>query len=391
MLSQRRIGFVAFVLIVAGLIYLGARPDPIAIEVGRVTRGELRVTVDEEGKTLVRERYTVAAPVTGKLERLRLDAGDVVAVGEVLAEMVPQALDPRLLAEARARREAAVAQTSEAAARVEQAEAALAQAQRTAERARRLARDNTISSEELEMATLAATTRTKEVEAARFAARTAAYNLEAADAVLLATGDDVGSNARVALHAPVRGSVLRLFEKSARVLPVGTPVLEIGDPADLEIVIDVLSTEAVKILPGATVFVEDWGGDDPLRAQVRHVEPSGFTKVSALGVEEQRVNVIADFVAAPAALGDAYRLEARIVTWEGDDVLQVPSGALFRARGEWRVFVVESGKAVERVVRIGHRNPLAAEVREGVAEGDAVIVHPSDLVVDGVAVAAAER
>jgi HlyD family secretion protein len=391
MLSQRRLGSLALLLIGAGLLYLWLRVDPVQVDVATVARGPLQVTVDEEGETRVRERFVVAAPVSGRLERLRLDAGDAVQAGQVVAEMVPQSLDPRFLAEARARRDAAVAQTREAEARVAQAAAALAQAQRTAGRARRLAENKTISSEELEVATLEETTRARDLDAARAAARTAEYNLEATEAALLASGEDVGPDDRVALRSPVGGAVLRLFEESARVLPVGTPVLEVGNPNELEIVIDVLSTEAVKVRPGARVLIEDWGGDGTLEARVRRVEPSGFTKVSALGVEEQRVNVIADFVAANAGLGDAYRLEARIVVWDGEEVLQVPSGAIFRARGAWRVFVVADGKAAERIVRLGHRTPLAAEVVDGIAAGETVIVHPSDLVADGVPVTATQR
>lgn len=382
--SQRRIVMFALFLLAAGGLYLWLRPAPVPVETATVQRGALEVTVDEEGETRVRERYTVAAPVTGRLVRVTLDAGDPVEAGQVVAEIVPQALDPRFLAEARARQQAALAQTREADARVAQAEAALAQARRTADRARRLARNKTISAEELEVTTLEETTRTREFEAAQFAARTAAHNLEAAEAALLASGDDSSDNPRVSVAAPVRGTVLRIFEESARVVPVGSPILEVGDPQDLEIVIDVLSTDAVRITPGASVRLEDWGGEQPLQARVRRIEPSGFTKVSALGVEEQRVNVIADFVDAPANLGDGYRLEARIVTWSGKDVLTVPAGALFRTGDTWRVFIADGKRARLRDVRIGHRNALAAEVLDGLVEGDRVIVHPSDLVADGV-------
>lgn len=384
--SQRRIALLALVLLLGGGAFLWLRPAAVPVELATVQRGGLEITVDEEGETRVRERYTVAAPVTGRLVRVTLDAGDSVEAGQTVAEIVPQALDPRFLAEAQARQQAAIAQTREAGARVAQAEAALAQARRTAERARRLARDKTISAEELEVATLEETTRKKDLEAARYAANTAAHNLEATDAALLGSGEDTAGSARVEVRAPVRGTVLRVFEESARVVLVGSPVLQIGDPADLEIVVDVLSTDAVRITPGAAVRLEDWGGDQPLQARVRRVEPSGFTKVSALGVEEQRVNVIADFVTPPGRLGDGFRLEARIVTWRGDDVLMVPAAALFRTGETWRVFVVDGTQAREREVRIGHRNALAAEVRDGLTEGDQVIVHPSDLVHDGVQV-----
>lgn len=384
--SQRRMAMVALLLLVAAGVYVWLRPADVPVELVAVRRGPLEITVDEEGETRVRERFTVAAPVTGRLARISLDAGDPVEAGQVVVEMVPQALDPRFLAEARARQQAALAQTREADARVAQAAAALAQARRNADRARRLARNKTISAEELESAILEETTRSKESEVAHYAARTAAHNLEATEAALLSSGEDTAGNASIAVRAPVRGTVLRLFEESARVVMVGSPILEIGDPSDLEIVVDVLSTDAVRISPGAAVRLEDWGGELPLEARVRRVEPSGFTKVSALGVEEQRVNVIADFVTPPAGLGDGYRLEARIVTWRSDAVLKVPTGALFRRRDVWRVFRVENQRASEREVRIGHRNALEAEVLDGLAEGDYVVVHPSDLVADGVRV-----
>jgi HlyD family secretion protein len=385
-----RIALAAIALVLAFLFF---RPSVHEVDVGSARRAPLTVTVDEEGETRVRDRFVVAAPVAGRIERIALKAGASVDAWTILARIYPLQLDPRARAEASAKLDAAEAAQRESEARVEQAEAALQQATRSAKRARQLARPGTISAEELELAELAETTRTKELEAARFAATVAAHNVAAAKAALLspglpgaAPGCGDGTAPCIEIKAPVSGRILRVLEESERVVPVGSPLVEIGDPARLEIVIDVLSADAVKIQPGARVIIEDWGGDHPLMARVRLVEPSGFTKLSALGVEEQRVNVIADFVDAPATLADGYRLEARIVVWESPDVLQVPTSALFRRGGAWSVFVVHRGRAERREVQIGHRSATDAEVLGGLTVGDVVILHPSDLIEDGVRV-----
>lgn len=389
MLSQRRIVLTFIILIVAGLAYLWLRPAAVHVETAVVARGPMQVTVDEEGETRVRDRFVIAAPLSGRVERITLDAGDRVEEGAVVARMFPLPLDPRTIAEGTAHLEAAHAAKREAAARVEQARAAVEQAVRAAGRARRLATNGTISAEELELAVLEETTRQKELEAAEFTARKADYEVRAAEAALLATAGrtDGETNVEVELRAPVTGAVLRVLEESERVVSVGTPLLELGDPANLEIVIDILSTDAVPVRPQAQVLIEDWGGQEVLQARVRLVEPSGFTKISALGVEEQRVNVIADFVDPPGALGDGYRVEARIVVWKSNDVLKIPSSALFRRRGTWSVFVVEGRKARHHDVEIGHRSPLEVEIVQGLEEGEMVILHPSDLLDDGVRVA----
>jgi HlyD family secretion protein len=389
MLSQRRIISTFILLIVVGLAYLWLRPAAVHVETAVAARGPMQVTVDEEGETRVRDRFVVAAPLSGRVERITLDAGDRVEEGAVVVRMFPLPLDPRTVAEGEAHLNAAQAAKREAAARVEQARAALDQAVRAAGRARRLATNGTISAEELELAVLQETTRQKELEAAEFTARRADYEVTAAEAALLAASGrtDGSADVEVELRSPVSGAVLRVLEESERVVGVGTPLLEIGDPTNLEIVIDILSTDAVPVRPQAPILIEDWGtNEEVLQARVRLVEPSGFTKLSALGVEEQRVNVIADFVDTPAALGDGYRVEARIVIWKNDDVLKVPSSALFRRRGTWSVFVVEGGKARHRDVEIGHRNPLEAEIVQGLTGGETVILHPSDLLDDGVRV-----
>ena len=395
---RRRLPLFGALLVALGLIWLVFRPAPVRVELGRVERGKLVVTVDEEGETRVRDRFVIAAPIAGRVARLTLEAGDGVQVGSVVARMHPLPLDPRTQAEASARLDAAEAAVRGAEARVETARAAQAQAARNAARARELGRSGTIGKQEWEVAELDATTRAKELEAADFAARAALYNLEAARAALMAPGGD-GSQALVAacesgepgcieLRSPVAGRVLRVPEKSERVVTPGAPLLELGDPQALEIVVDLLSTDAVKVRPGAAMLIEEWGGAEPLRARVRRVEPSGYTKLSALGVEEQRVNVIGDFDGAVDGLGDGYRIEARIVVAEVDDALLVPSSALFRRQDAWYVFAAAGGRAVMRPVTVGRATAQVSEVLDGLAAGDAVVLHPSDQVADGVRIEA---
>jgi len=313
----------------------------------------------------------------------------------VVARMNPLPLDPRARAEAQARVDASQAALNEANARVAQARVAAEQARRNAARARELVKAGTISQQEREVAETDEAARAKELEAAEFSARVAVYNLEAARAALLAADTD-GSQAIVAaceagapgcleLRSPIDGRVLRVPEDSERVVSAGTTLLELGDPTRLEIVVDVLSTDAVKVGPGAPVLVQEWGGET-LRAKVRVVEPSGFTKLSALGVEEQRVNVIADFDGAIAGLADGYRIEARIVVWHADDVLKAPASSLFRRQDQWNVFVVEGNRTRRRTVEIGERNANEVQVLNGLDEGTAVVLHPSDQIDDGVRV-----
>jgi len=374
------------------------RPSPVPVDVARVERGTLQVTVDEEGKTRVRERFVIAAPVAGRLDRITLDEGDPVKPGTVLAHLHPAPLDPRSRAEANARLEAAEAARLEAAATAQKARAALGQAARNEERARRLAEAGTLSKQAREDAELERTTRARELEAALFAVRAADFQTQAARATLMEAGEEpegagalvnaCGENIRgcLELRSPVSGRVLRLFEESQRVVPAGAPLVEVGDPAAIEILVDLLSTDAVKVRPGQPVIVERWGGEEALRARVRRIEPAGFTKLSALGVEEQRVNVVADFVDPPGSLGDGYRLEARIVVWEGTDVLMIPSSAIFRRGDGWSVFVVESGRARRREVAVGHLAARVAEVRSGLTPGEKVILHPGDRIEERVRV-----
>jgi HlyD family secretion protein len=392
----RRGAALAAAVVGLAVLVLLLRPAPVRVAVAPVQRGPLQVTVDEEGFTRVRDRFVVTAPTAGRMARIGLDVGDPVELGAVVARLSPMPLDRRTRAEAAAQLAAAEAQQRAADAQVEQARAALEQAARTAHRARQLRKAGSIATEERELAELAEIAKQKELEAAGFAARAAAFRVEAARSALLAPGTDSNQHLLAAceteeggcieLRSPVRGQVLRIPEKSERVVAAGTAVLELGDADSLEVVVDVLSADAVKVRPGAPIRLDDWGGGKALAARVRLVEPSGFVKLSALGVEEQRVNVIADFVDGPAALADQYRVEAHIVVWEADNVLKVPATALFHRGGEWSVFVVEGGRARHRAIEIGERGTLEVQVERGLEPSEVVILHPSDQVDDGVRV-----
>jgi HlyD family secretion protein len=380
--------------LVSAIVY-AFLPAAVSVDTAVVGRGPLRVTADEDGKTRVRERYVVAAPLAGKLLRINLKAGDPVRKSEPLAIIEPT--DPGLLDEReRARAEAAVkaaeATREQAASRLERARREEENARKELARGESLAAIRGISLQELDTYRHRVLVATEEIRAARFAVRVAEFELEQAQAVLLRSRQLSPGEAaawRFVLPSPVDGRVLRVNQESLTPVTPGLKLIEVGDPHDLEVEVDLLSADAVKVKKGARVFLEHWGGGEPLLGQVRVVEPSGFTKVSALGVEEQRVNVIVDIDDPPErrpSLGDGYRVEARVVVWEKDDVLKVPAGALFRHGGGWAVFVVAGGKAELRPVEVGQNNGLEAEVLGGLQEGEGVVVHPGDKVKDGVAV-----
>ncbi len=379
----------------AGLSY-AFLPRPVLIEMAVAVRGPLKVTVDEDGRTRIKERYVVSAPMGGQLRRVELHAGDAVLAGRtvvaVLEPSEPELLDPRMRAQLEARVRAAEAQVQLAGARGERARAANELAQADLKRADDLAAKRAMSRQELDHARETASAAAEDLRATAYAQQIAAYELEQARAALLRTGP--GARAGIAawdfpLLAPVDGRVLRVLQEDAAVVSAGARLVEVGDPADLEVEIDVLSTDAVRIARGSRVAFEQWGGSGELEGRVRVVEPAGFLKISALGVEEQRVNILVDFT-SPAeqrrTLGDAYRVEARIVVWEAADVLKVPVGALFRDRGEWAVYVLRDNRARLTRVTVGHGDGRESEVMGGLAAGSRVVVHPSDRVSDGVAV-----
>lgn len=387
--------------LLCGLVY-AFWPKPRLVDIAEVTRGPMEVTVDEEGKTRIRERYVISAPLAGQLRRITLKSGDPVKAGKTLIAVIepsdPALLDARSLAESQARVKAAEASVAQAGPNLERARVALEFAQSEYRRARQLAERQSVSPQELQNFETQLRIRTEELKAAQFAEQIARFELELAQAALLRvqpqktdadTRNPNGSLARIDIRSPIDGRVLHVFQESAMVVAPGTKLIEVGDPADLEVEVDVLSSDAVQIEPGAPVRLEHWGGDRPLLGAVRLVEPAAFTKVSALGVEEQRVNVLIDFTEGPQAraeLGDGYRVEARIVTWRKDDVVRVPASALFRSGEDWSVFQVVDGHARLAKIKIGHTNAQYAEVLEGLSPGDRVVVHPSDNVADGVAV-----
>lgn len=380
------LAFIAGVILIAVFVWAFV-PKSIKVESGHVQRGTLRVTVDEEGETRVHDRFEIATPVTGRLRRIELHPADSVETGQILAQIEPLPLDPREQAELLGRLEQVQASKREAEALVERTRVERNQSRRNFERALKLEASGVISREELELAETAHANLEKALEAARFRARAADYEVEVAKAGLLALAQERGNHPRlVNLRSPVSGHVLRLLQQSEHVINAGTPILQVGHPSRLEIVSDLLSTEAVKVKAGNPVLLENWGGEGALRAKVRTVESSGFTKISALGVEEQRVNIVMDFVDPPGRLGDGYRVDVRIIVWETSDALTIPASALFRSGEGWSVFVIEHGRARTRVVEVGHRNALQAEVTKGLREGTEVIVHPGNQVADGVRV-----
>ncbi|HZJ15961.1 MAG TPA: HlyD family efflux transporter periplasmic adaptor subunit [Chthoniobacteraceae bacterium] len=390
---RRLIPYVIAATLAAAIIY-GFLPKPVDVETAAVSVGSLTVSVLEEGKTRIRHRYVVSAPVTGFLQRVELRAGAAIEMGKtVLATVQPQPasfLDPRSQAEAEARLKAAEAGVMRAQAELERFQEGLAMAEKERTRAAELKKKGAVSEKEFDLAENQAAMLGRDVRAAEFALRVAEFTRTQAEATLLQTQSPAAAQAEpLTIVAPVNGFVLNVFEESARIVIPGTPVMEVGDPADLECEIELLSSDAVAVQPGADVSIEQWGGERPLRGKVALIEPGGYTKISALGVEEQRVKVRVNFaepIPPEHPLGDRYRVEARIITWHSDRVPQIPTGAIFRRGGDWMTFVVESGKARLRKVEIAHNNGVAAEVRAGVTEGQSVVLHPSDSVVDGASV-----
>ena len=377
--------------VVGTLLAVALWPATVLVEVAEVTRGPLVVTVDEGGMTRVRDRFVVSAPVFGRVLRIELEPGDMVRHGDVVARVraeAPPLLDARTRAEAEAAIESGKAAIGRARAEEQRARAALAQAQRERARVRELEKSGLTTQQEIDARASAVEATLESVNAATFAVQAALSELQRAEARLTpSTLETVGRV--VTVGSPADGVVLRRLRESESIVPAGEPLLDIGDPRRMEIVADLLSTDAVRVKPGARALIEQWGGDKPLDARVRRIEPAGFTKISALGVEEQRVNVLLDFVepaASLAALGDGYRVEVRVVIWEAPDVLKVPTGALFREGEKWAVYVVEGGRARRRLVELGHQTGTEAEVTSGVADGARVILHPGDMLADGVRV-----
>jgi HlyD family secretion protein len=369
---------------------IALRPSPLAVDLAAVERGPLRVTLEEEGETRVRERFVVSAPFAARILRIELEPGEPVRAGETLLATLrpgtPSLLDARSRAGLEARVRSAESALSRARAERERSRAELRFAESGLGRQKTLGNQGIVSRETVEAAELAVDTRRATLAAADSEIKAAQSELEAARAELLEAGTAGSSGGIYELRSPVDGVVLRRLRESETVVAAGDPLLEVGDPRDLEIVADLLSTDAAQLRPGHLVEIEQWGGGEVLRSRVRRIEPSGFTKVSALGVEEQRVWVVMELIDPPErrlSLGDGFRVEVRVVLQDLKDVPQVPTSALFRDEQGWKVFAVENGRAVRRAVEVGHQNGLAAEIHAGLKEGDQVILHPSADVKEG--------
>ncbi len=410
----RRLGLVAVALSVVGMLVYALLPKPVGVDLGTVERGPLQVTVDEDGRTRIKEQYIVSTPLSGRLMRIDLDVGDPVVAGQSAIARIqptdPALLDPRARAQSEARVKAAEARLKQAATGLEKAKAAMDFAESEVARIRKLRDRDAATSSQVDAKELEFRTTTQEFRAARFAEEIARFELELEQAALLRTqgdeddddsahgngghgdaddGTPSDANGEFLIRAPISGRVLKVFQESATVVTPGMQLVQLGDPSDLEIVVDVLSSDAVRIVPGAKARLDQWGGEEPLTATVRLVEPSGFTKISALGVEEQRVNIVLEFDDPPenrSSLGDSFRVEAHIVIWEDPQVLKVPNSALFRHEGKWAVFRINDVHARLQPVEIGHQNSLESEILSGLGEGDRIVMHPSDQIKDGVEV-----
>ncbi len=376
--------------IVVALVLVAMRPQVVEVDAGEVTRGPMMITINEEAETRIRRKFVVSAPVTGRVERIDLEPGDQVVAGRtvvarVRAEASPL-LDSRSRAETVAARSAAESSRGRARAEEQRARAALDLAQRELARERELDRSGLTTRQAVDVRESEVRTAEEAVRAATFAVAAATAELERLDARL--RPDRVDADGRLLnVTSPVSGVVLRRLRESASVVPAGEPLVEVGNPEDLEIVADLLSTDAVQVRAGAVVRLEQWGGAETLTGRVRRVEPSGFKKLSALGVEEQRVNVVMDFddpVVASTKLGDGFRAEVRIVIWDGDDVVQVPTSALFRHGEGWAVYVLLDDVVRLTAVQVDRRNSQTAQVTSGVNPGDRLVVHPPDTLTDGV-------
>lgn len=368
------------------------RPKALAVDAAPVARGALEATVEADGRTRVRDRYVVVAPVAGRLERVTLIEGAPVRAGDVVARITPMPLDSQSLLQAQARIDAANALALDAAAQVRVTEAALRQQERDLSRARRLAEAGGVAPRVVEESELAVTQADAAYRSARQRADAADADVRQARAVLLGRGG--GREATIVVRAPASGRVLRVPERSERIVAAGTTLMELGDPASLEIVVDVLSSDGATIHPGDRVRLTEWGGETgeqsiALAGHVREIEPSGFTKVSALGVEEQRVNVIVDVDAIPPGIGDGFRVDASIIVWSAPNVVVVPRSAMLQqGTAGWSVFVIQDGRTRSRTVRLGHVGGAGAEVLDGVGPGDVVVLFPSDQVKAGIRVKA---
>lgn len=397
--TKRTLIWAVIIGIVVLALALSFAPRPVMVDLVEVQPGSLVVTLDEEGETRVHDVYTLSAPVAGRVQRIDWHVGDPVTANETVLARIepgdPSFLDPRSEAQARAAIQAAEAARDLAAAAVKDAEAQHEFARAEYARMQELIVEGSVSRRDLDSAERDFKARHAGLDTARAALQVRSFELDLARAQLVSPLETQDSSADcdcIPITAPVSGRILQIADRSERVVREGDTLMHIGDAQDLEIVVDYLSMDAVKIEAGQPVIIDNWGGDEPLEGRVRLVEPFGFLKVSALGIEEQRVNVIIDFVNDEGwqKLGHGYQVESKVVLWDVDDVLTVPLTALFRVGEDWALFIEEDGRAKLRQVETGRRDGVIAEIRDGVEAGDRVVAHPSDRVSDGVRIASRE-
>lgn len=391
----KRLLMLVVVLAFAAALGNAFLPQAIPVEVGRVARNNLRITVEEDGKTRIKDRYVVSAPLSGRLRRITLKPGDKVEQGKTLLAVIdaqdPSLLDPRELAQTEARVRAAESTLQKAQANFDMVQAEVEHAEADHNRKIELFERKAGTKDDIDESLMRLRTRQQLLKSSNFAVEVAKYELDSANAALIHSrpSDKTNPEWQFEVFSPINGTVFRVIQESAAVVQPGTQLIEVGDQSNLEIVVDVLSQDGVKVTPGNRMILEQWGGERPLESRVRLIEPSAFLKISALGVEEQRVNVVADFVDPPEtwkSLGDGFRVEAKIVIWEQENILTVPTSALFRVGTDWSVYRFLNGEAVLTKVKIGKGNALLTQISEGLTEGERVIIYPSDKVQDKVKV-----
>lgn len=387
---RRRIFVITVIaLAAAGTIY-GFIPKAVEVELAAAKKDTLQVTIEEEGRTRLKDRFTVSSPVPGFLQRIDLNVGDAIRKGQAVAQLEPlrsPALDPRSHGEAKAAVAAAESSLKAAQEREQAARADADYAGQRHERMKSLFQRGTIARDTLDQAEAEARRAGANLSSAAAAVGVARSDLERARTA----GQDYsagrpGGRGVASVISPVSGRVFRIYRESEGAVQQGEPLLDLGNQADLEVRVEVLSSDAVQLRKGMRVEFKRWGGEQPLLGTIRIVEPAGFTKISSLGVEEQRTLVLVDITSPPEqwkVLGDGFRLDTTFIVWEGKDVLQVPASALFRSGQDWAVFVADTGKAVKRIVQVGKRSGLTAEILSGLKEGEKVIARPDDTVKEG--------
>jgi HlyD family secretion protein len=377
---------IAGVVIVLAIVAMAMWPESIEVSTAKVEQGPMQVTLDEDGETRIRDKFVVSAPVAGRLQRIELEPGDPVVRGKTIVARLTTAdaplLDPRTRGEFAAAVEAARAAVGQARAELERSTAELARARTQLQRQQELMKAGAIAADALDAAETTVATAEEARKAAEFAVSRNEYELQLARARLQAPAP---AGRAVEVVAPVNGVILKRLRESESIVPAGEPLLEIGEPGRSEIVADFLSTDAVQIQPGSVVLIEGWGGSEPLKGRVRRIDPAGFMKVSALGVEEQRVNVVIDFddVSAAKRLGDGYRVEVRVVVWSEQNVVKAPVGALFRRGNDWATFVIDGEQVRLVTTELGQRNDEDAQIVKGLSAGQTVVLHPPDTLMDG--------